>query len=208
MARVGRSGGICRSPFRGKSSLHEDRWRVSRRTYAAAAVALLLVAVGTSPALAESLEVASPSGVNSLRLDVAEDVRISISRRGTMVLQPSAVAMTVSGPRVLGQKPQIVGRVRSDRDETFASVMYAKRQRIRDHYHQLEVTFDGGYGLILRAYDDGVAFRWKTTLPGELTVQSEQMALRFAGNPSSYLQIARRADNAPADAPDGFHFNY
>lgn len=86
--------------------------------------------------------------------------------------------------------------------------MYAKRQRIRDHFNQLELTFEDGYALILRAYADGVAYRWRTTQPGEIRITSEQAAFRFSGNPIAYLQMPDCAKEEKAREADCFHFSY
>jgi hypothetical protein len=39
----------------------------------------------------------------------------------------------------------------------------------------------------VRAYDDGVAYRWKTTLPGEVIVVGEDVSLTFAGDHLVYF---------------------
>ena len=43
-----------------------------------------------------------------------------------------------------------------------------------DSYNELELSFEGDYSVVFRAYDDGVAYRFRTTRTSEITVVSEE----------------------------------
>ncbi len=76
-------------------------------------------------------------------------------------------------------------------------VVRVKRAEVRDRFNERRIDFAGDYSLIVRAYDDGVAYRFVTKLPGEITVANEDATFAFAGRPPALLP---RGDE-PALAP-------
>lgn len=157
---------------------------------------------------AEVFSVESPDRANAIRLETGDRIQISIFHAGQLVLQPSEISLALAKGSPLGAKPVVRSSAKTASDISFTPVMYAKRARVRDHFNQLEVRFGGGYSLILRAYDDGVAYRWRTTLPGEVKVRTETAALRFAGDPTAYLQMPDCKPGDQSRVADCFHFNY
>jgi alpha-glucosidase len=54
---------------------------------------------------------------------------------------------------------------------------------LREHYNELRLELEGGAAVVFRAYDEGVAYRWETSLPqAEVTVFKEEAAFNFTGN--------------------------
>lgn len=47
---------------------------------------------------------------------------------------------------------------------------------------RLLVTFKGGYSVIFRAYNDGVAYRWQTAIKGDQIVKNELVEFAFPAN--------------------------
>jgi alpha-glucosidase len=53
--------------------------------------------------------------------------------------------------------------------------VHACARHPRDRFAELRVRFEGGFDLVLRAYDEGVAYRWVLALPdSSVTVVSEE----------------------------------
>ncbi|HYP17224.1 MAG TPA: glycoside hydrolase family 97 catalytic domain-containing protein, partial [Opitutus sp.] len=52
---------------------------------------------------------------------------------------------------------------------------------------ELRLEFEGGYAVVFRAYDEGVAYRWETALPqAQVKVMSEEVAFKFTGDHQVY----------------------
>lgn len=168
----------------------------------------MLLALAPAVAGAGSLSIDSPSRVNAIRVELGDQIQLSILHKAQVVLQPSVVSLALADGPVLGGMPRFKTSDATTSDTAFTPAMYAKRQRIRDHFNQLEVIFEGNYSLILRAYDDGVAYRWRTTLPGVIKVRTEEAVLRFPGNPTAYLQMPDCRPDDKKRISDCFHFNY
>ena len=50
-----------------------------------------------------------------------------------------------------------------------------------------KLKFADGASLVFRAYDEGVAYRWETTFPGEIVVEDELAQFIFPGQPNSWF---------------------
>ncbi|HPW21822.1 MAG TPA: glycoside hydrolase family 97 protein [Vicinamibacterales bacterium] len=126
------------------------------------------------------LTVASPSGAIVATVGTTGGVTWSVSMKGRQIVKPSPIAMTLDNGRVLGGAPVAVGTTTRSADRVLKPVVRVKRAEIRDHFNERRVDFAGGYALLVRAYDDGVAYRWATTLPGDVTVIGEDATITFA----------------------------
>lgn len=131
----------------------------------------LLLFVGVSSLLqaqgVKTYSIISPGGVNAVQVNVGEKVQWTVSHRGAVVLAPSDVAISLRGGKVLGHG---IRGISAKKVSVGAWILplYYKKDSIADTYNQLELSFDkGSYGLIFRAYDDGVAYRWWTHLPAD-----------------------------------------
>ena len=137
-----------------------------------------LLASATAPAPAQAPPrptigppvVTSPDGALVVTVGTEGQLTWSVTRRGRAVIQPSRIAMTLGDGRVLGEKPLLTTSFARSVDTILKPVVRYRRAEIRDRFNEVVFTFAGSYALVVRAYDDGVAYRWKTTLPGEITV--------------------------------------
>jgi alpha-glucosidase len=128
--------------------------------------------------LAETVSVKSPDGKNEIRLAVEDALSYAVLRNGKVKIAPTAISMTIEGKGVLGAKPKIVGKRESKITNRIQTPIY-KKAAINENGNEAIVSFDGGYQVILRAYDDGVAYRFATSLGGTVKVTDEQAALTF-----------------------------
>ena len=133
-------------------------------------------------AAAATTTVASPSGVVAVTIEAKDLVTWSVSVRGKTVVVPSPLSITLAN-RTLGQKiaapPKIIKR--APVDQILKPTVRAKRAEVRDRFNEQRLDF-GDYALVVRAYDDGAAYRWETKIPGDIEVRAEQATFHFAGD--------------------------
>ena len=127
-------------------------------------------------------EVTSPGGSLVVTIGTEGQLTWSVSLRGRVVLEPSRIALTLGDGRVLGGKPAVVRTATRSADQVLRPVVRQKRAEVRDRYNERRIEFAGGYALLVRVFDDGVAYRWVTSLPGDITVVNEDVSLAFAGD--------------------------
>jgi alpha-glucosidase len=125
--------------------------------------ALALVVAGSAAAAEQRL--ASPDG--ALRITVSDgdgQARYAVSYKGRPLLAPSPLGLAVTGGS-LSHGLKITGASQAASDTTY-DLVAGKAKTVRDHYNQLSVDFQEPEGrkrqlrVIVRAYDDGVAFRY------------------------------------------------
>ncbi|MGE5199456.1 MAG: glycoside hydrolase family 97 protein, partial [Rhodospirillaceae bacterium] len=160
------------------------------------AVALLCFAVLTGASAnarsapqtsAGPLTVASPNGALAVTIGTEGQLTWSVALRGNAIVAPSPIAVTLEGGRVLGDRPVVARTTTQSVDRILKPVVRQKRAEIHDRYNERRIDFSGGCALLVRAYDDGVAYRWVTALPGEVRVVNEDVTLAFAGDHLVYF---------------------
>ena len=133
------------------------------------------------------LTVASPNGALVVTVGVGEQLTWSVTLRGRAILLPSRIGMSLASGQVLGAKPVVSTTSTRAVNEVLRPVVRIKRAAVRDDFNERRVNFAGGYALIVRAYDDGVALRFATSLPGEITVTAEDATLAWGGDHLVYF---------------------
>ncbi len=152
-------------------------------------IALLCLATFAAPArpAERAYSLKSPAGKIELKVAVDTNIRYRVLYDGREIVSPSTISMTLEGGTVLGSSPQVQDEKRRVASETLKPVVRQKAATILDSFNELTLTFTGGYGLIFRAYDDGVAYRFSTLLPGTITVASERVEFAFPQDHKLYF---------------------
>lgn len=138
----------------------------------------------------ERYEVSSPDGSLHIRVILTDQVYYGLEVNGNEVIEPSPVFMSTS-QGVLGQHPVVVKSNREASDQVIPTV-WGIRSEVKDIYNQLRLDFQGGYSLLFRAYDEGIAYRFVTNLKGELIVYDEMVQYRFNDN---YMMVNHVVDS-------------
>jgi alpha-glucosidase len=149
------------------------------------AIVALVCAVPPSETLAQQpgpLQVTSPDGALVVTIASGERLTYAVRHRGRDLILPSPLGLTLSDGTVLGAQPIVSSSKSWTVDEVLKPVVRVKRAEVRDHFNARRIDFKGGYSLIVRAYADGIAWRFVTSRPGELTVKSEDATFRFAAD--------------------------
>ncbi|UCC71635.1 MAG: glycoside hydrolase family 97 protein [Gemmatimonadota bacterium] len=132
---------------------------------------------------AQRYEVSSPSGDLAMTISVDDELTYSIAWRGRILLSASPISLTLGDGTVVGPGAEVVDARRRQVDEVIEPVVPEKFARIRDRYRELSLDFAGGWGLDIRAYDDGLAYRFRTSRTGPVTVAAEEFTAVLTGDP-------------------------
>jgi len=119
---------------------------------------------GLSAAAAEAgaaREVRSPDGKIAITIHTDAPLGYSITVDGKPVLARSRLGLELADNVNLGEKPVVQSEERKSADNHWEN-QFGKNRDVRDHYNELNLTLKEGeraFGVVARAYDDGVAFR-------------------------------------------------
>src|SRR5258705_9791058 len=146
---------------------------------------LLLLAVGSARAQA-SYDLRSPNGRVELGIRTANGIRYDVLLGGRAILQDCTLSMDVEHKK-LGADAKVLKHKESNQDRVLEPVVRQKFAKIREYYKELHLDFDGAYGVTFRAYNEGAAYRFETSLPqSEVKIYGEEMKLNFPSNDVVY----------------------
>lgn len=128
----------------------------------------------------------SPNEKAEVRIRVADKVYYSIDLSGTPVVLESPVSISIKEAPAIGNDPKAIDKKERNVDRVVTPVVPLKRSLIRDNFNELTITFTGGYGLVWRAYDNGVAYRWTIDQPGRITIEKEQVGIALNAQDTIY----------------------
>jgi alpha-glucosidase len=161
----------------------------SAATHAALlAATLLLTPLGSTHAStnADQQVVRSPNGRLVVTVAIGEALSWTVEFEGQPLLGPASLSMTLGDGRSLGEAPHLLSAEMRSVDETMQPIIPVKTSTVRNTYSELVLDF-GDYDLIIRAYDDAAAYRFRTRLQGEITVRAEEVAFAFGGDHRVYF---------------------
>lgn len=150
------------------------------------ATVALLTAVALAAAAPRTESLASPDGRLVATVTAGEEIRYSLEVDGRTVLEPAALALALADGRVLGRGTQVEGVARREVDETIPTPL-GRRATVRSHGRELGLALADGSTLRLRVFDDGLALRWETALPGRIRIAHEQFEVAFPEEPKAFM---------------------
>jgi len=155
-----------------------------------AAFALLLATsvILASPLVAAETthKLSSPGGGIAVEINLGERIRYDVAVDETVVLKAATLSLKVDAT-TLGHSPKLRSATPRSYDGTLRPVVRQKAAELREHYNELRLDFDGGYAVVFRAYDEGIAYRWETSLPAaQVKVMAEEVALNFVDDFPTY----------------------
>jgi alpha-glucosidase len=133
-----------------------------------------------------SYDLRSPDGKIEIRIRTAGQLRYEVLLEGRLILASSTLSLEVEHGR-FGIEPKIVDAKTRTCDQIVEPVVRQKFASMRDHYNELRLTMKDGYAVVFRAYDEGAAYRFETSLPQqEVKVYGEEANFNFPANFTVY----------------------
>jgi alpha-glucosidase len=146
-------------------------------------LAFTLCIMVTDIVIAKDYPLSSPDKKIQLTISVNKDIRWSITYNGENILQPSAIALALTNGMQLGINPSVVKAIPRSVNQTITSVVPVRNRIIPEVYNELSLQLKGNYIITFRAYNDGVAYRFETSLPDNtIEVKDETADFNLGGN--------------------------
>src|SRR5580765_1856509 len=128
----------------------------------------------------------SPDDRIEVTIHAANKLTYDLFVNGKQLMKDSGLALTIEN-KTLGENPHVQSTKKDSVDKVLEPVVKQKSAKIHEHYNQLRLEMDGGYAVVFRAYPEGVAYRFETSLGGDhVKVYKELAAFRFTDNYSSF----------------------
>ncbi|MBD3588516.1 glycoside hydrolase family 97 protein [Bacteroides sp. GM023] len=172
-------------------------------------IAILLIAVPLWTYAQKAVELKDPSGKIEVNISIGSNITYSISHEDDVIIGTSPVAMTLTDGTVFGKAPRLKKKSYKTENQTIYPPVY-KKKFIKDHFNELTLDFRGGYSLIFRAYEDGVAYRFISNLNKPFQVESEQAVFNLPDNPKIFAATpkGRKIDGVENQYHSSFQNTY
>jgi alpha-glucosidase len=143
---------------------------------------LLLLALLSTSAVssrADQHALKSPDGKISVTIDLSSTIYYSVNVGDIPLLKPSPLSLVLGDGSVLGAKPKLLDSKYTEQRGQF-TLPVGRRKVVPDNFNELELKFAGDFSVVFRAYDDGVAYRFRTSRPGDMIIRSELLQWNLA----------------------------
>ncbi len=141
---------------------------------------LILASLAAAAVAVPSLQ--SPNGNIVVAVRVDDHLGYDLDVEEKPILREARLGLRLEGHE-LGRNPKLTRTATRAHDETLRPVVRQKAATLRDRYNELRLEFEGGYAVVFRAYDEGVAYRWETSWSqAEVKVIGEEAAFNFTGD--------------------------
>ena len=129
----------------------------------------------------------SPDKQTCVSVTLADKIYYDVVSNNDTLLKQSIVGMQLRN-KTLGDNPVLKKKRVRNIEETVTPLFPLKYSQVENNYTLLSLDMQGGYAVDFRIYNDGVAFRMRTSLPGEIEVMQENTIFQLAENCKLVLQ--------------------
>ena len=150
---------------------------------------ILLIAAACFPASGKDYPLSSPNGEIQITLSTGDTLSCQVAYKGMPLFEKCHLQLLAEG-KGWEHGPHVAKARRESVDERLKPLFPLKKSSVRNHYNQLQLLFKGGYGLELRAFDNGIAYRFFTSCRDSICIEDEKLRITFPGSCLLHLQQA------------------
>ena len=151
-------------------------------------ISVIIMLVSSLSCYAQKVVTAlSPDGQTCVNVTLSDRIYYDVVSHGETLLKQSMVGMQLRD-RTLGADPVLKKKSVTSVDETVRPLFPLKYSQVENNYTLLSLEMKGNYAVDFRIYNDGVAFRMRTSLPGEIEVMWENTVIQLADECDLVLQ--------------------
>jgi len=148
---------------------------------------LLLCPVALHAQKTKNYKVESPNGEIVVNIEAGNKLQWSVQHKGQQIIAPSAISLTLQSGEVLGDNAKI--KPKSESVKTTINTINFVQTEIDDIYNQLTLNCKGDFGVIFRAYDDALAYRFFTKMDGEIIIKYEEANYNFTDDHEAFIPM-------------------
>ena len=152
-----------------------------------AILSLLLLIGNVSLAAKEKKYVlSSPDGTLKVEISTGNELAYQVMHGNDTILSHSNIALVLEDGTIVGKTPRITGERRKKIKDNIESPFYRFKEFVATG-NELDLKLKGGFGIIFRAYNEGVAYRFYTTQSSDIIIKEEQAEFNFNKDYMAYL---------------------
>jgi len=147
---------------------------------------LLLIGNASFAAKEKKYVLSSPDGTLKVEISAGNELAYQVMHGNDTILSHSNIALVLEDGTVVGKTPRITGERRKKIKDNIESPFYRFKEFVATG-NELDLKLKGGFGIIFRAYNEGVAYRFYTTQSSDIIIKEEQAEFNFKEDYTAYL---------------------
>ncbi|MBT9850366.1 glycoside hydrolase family 97 catalytic domain-containing protein [Phocaeicola vulgatus] len=147
---------------------------------------LLLIGNASFAAKEKKYVLSSPDGTLKVEISARNELAYQVMHGNDTILSHSNIGLVLENGTIVGKTPRITGERRRKIKDNIESPFYRFKEFVATG-NELDLKLKGGFGIIFRAYNEGVAYRFYTTQSSDIIIKEEQAEFNFKEDYTAYL---------------------
>ena len=158
----------------------------NKKLYLAILSLLLLIGNASFAAKEKKYVLSSPDGTLKVEISAGNELAYQVMHGNDTILSHSNIGLVLENGTIVGKTPRITGERRRKIKDNIESPFYRFKEFVATG-NELDLKLKGGFGIIFRAYKEGVAYRFYTTQSSDIIIKEEQAEFNFKEDYTAYL---------------------
>ena len=158
----------------------------NKKLYLAILSLLLLIGNASFAAKEKKYVLSSPDGTLKVEISAGNELAYQVMHGNDTILSHSNIGLVLENGTIVGKTPRITGERRRKIKDNIESPFYRFKEFVAC-CNELDLKLKGGFGIIFRAYNEGVAYRFYTTQSSDIIIKEEQAEFNFKEDYTAYL---------------------
>ena len=158
----------------------------NKKLYLAILSLLLLSGNASFAAKEKKYVLSSPDGTLKVEISAGNELAYQVMHGNDTILSHSNIGLVLENGTIVGKTPRITGERRRKIKDNIESPFYRFKEFVATG-NELDLKLKGGFGIIFRAYNEGVAYRFYTTQSSDIIIKEEQAEFNFKEDYTAYL---------------------
>ncbi len=134
----------------------------------------------------KTFQLFSPDKKLKVEISVGNTLSYQVTYQNDTLISRSKIGLVLSHTYIIGNNPQVTGNKRRSIKEEITSPFY-RFKAFTACCNELNLQLKGNFGVIFRAYDEGIAYRFYTTQRTEVIIKDEIAEFCFKQDHTAYL---------------------
>ncbi|MCG8307078.1 MAG: glycoside hydrolase family 97 protein [Cytophagales bacterium] len=130
----------------------------------------------------------SPDSKIEVVISIDENIRLKTYYLSKLLFKADNISLNIEG-KDFGSGIRKTKNIKTNTVKAeIHPVIREKYKVIQEHYNEIRIVFKSEYTIVVRAYNEGMAYRFITDFAEKIIVNSEKLELNFNENDSAYFQ--------------------
>lgn len=135
---------------------------------------------------AKDYQLKSPNQKISITVHTNGEIKFLVEHEQNLLVAPTVIAMELERGLSLGVNPVVIKKYTNSVSREIRPEVREKNEIIIENYNEIRLSFKQKFDLVFRAYDNGIAYRFETRFPNEITIKKEIGEYQFPDNKLVY----------------------